>query len=170
MQIVSKGWRQFPTETVCMNCQNLFSGKNKKKKNKQKNTSLSSAELAQRVIKIKVLYKNCSRRLWFFFNYFSEQIRLGISCEMLTRNVKLYFPWKLTIKSVISAAVISILKVRKNVYPVHMSITLENILLDMFVQRRLRSAFGQADQFSLSSPGTAKGRQRKLIRLPGCAG
>ena len=33
-----------PLETICMKCQMLFSGKNKK------NISLSSAELAQRVV------------------------------------------------------------------------------------------------------------------------
>ena len=43
MQIVSK-------ETICMKCQNLFSGKSKKNI-----TNLSSAELAKRVVKVKRL-------------------------------------------------------------------------------------------------------------------
>ena len=36
-----------PLETICMKCQFLFSGKNKKNI-----TNLSSAELAQRVVKV----------------------------------------------------------------------------------------------------------------------
>ena len=38
-----------PVETIGMKCQNLFSGKNEKKKN----ISLSSAGLAQRVVEVK---------------------------------------------------------------------------------------------------------------------
>ena len=36
-----------PEETICMSCQRLFSGKNKK------NINLSYAEFAQRVVKVK---------------------------------------------------------------------------------------------------------------------
>ena len=39
-----------PLETICMKCRILFSGKNKKNI-----TNLSSAELAQRVVKVKLL-------------------------------------------------------------------------------------------------------------------
>ena len=41
-----------PLETICMKCQILFSGKNKKYYN------LSSAELAQRVVKVKEINKS----------------------------------------------------------------------------------------------------------------
>ena len=41
----------FAMETICMKCQILFSGKNKKNI-----TNLSSAELAQRVVMVKTLF------------------------------------------------------------------------------------------------------------------
>ena len=51
MQIVSRGdnsCKLSPGETICMNCQILLSGKNKKNV-----TNILSAELAQRVVKVK---------------------------------------------------------------------------------------------------------------------
>ena len=39
-----------PLETICMKCQSLFSGEN----NKKNNISLSSAEFAQREIKVNI--------------------------------------------------------------------------------------------------------------------
>ena len=39
--------RMSPIETICMKCQNLFSGKNKK------NINLSSAECAQKIVQVK---------------------------------------------------------------------------------------------------------------------
>ena len=66
-----------------MKCQNLFSGKN------QKNINLLSAELAQRVIKVKAPSKLCNRHnfiyfifhIFFSFFYFSEKISFDILCE-----------------------------------------------------------------------------------------
>ena len=52
MQIVSNGDNLHPMETICMKCQILFSGKNKKNI-----INLSSVELAQRVVKAKSLLK-----------------------------------------------------------------------------------------------------------------
>ena len=46
MQIVSS------VETMCTTCQLQYYGKNKKKKNEKKNVNLSSAEFAQRAIKV----------------------------------------------------------------------------------------------------------------------
>ena len=45
--------RLSPRETICMNCQSLFSGEEKNKKYKKTVFSLSSAELAHRVVKVK---------------------------------------------------------------------------------------------------------------------
>ena len=59
-----------------MKCQILFSGKNKK------NINLSSAELAQRVVKVKAVTK---QQIIFL----SGKIWLDILCE--SSNLKLYF-------------------------------------------------------------------------------
>ena len=53
-----------------MKCQILFSGKNKKN-----NIILSSAENAQRVVKVKMLF------FLYYIYYFSEQIKLDITSE-----------------------------------------------------------------------------------------
>ena len=61
-----------------MKCQILFSGKNKKNI-----INLSSAENAQRVVKVKALSKVEADNILILFIYiFSEKIRLGISCEL----------------------------------------------------------------------------------------
>ena len=74
MQIVS----------VCMKYQILFTGKNKKNV-----INLSSAELAQRVVKVKGQSKSVADNIlifiiqFFFFSFFFlEKIRLGILCEL----------------------------------------------------------------------------------------
>ena len=73
-------------KTICMKCQNLFYGKNKKNI-----INVSSAEFAQRVVKVKVLIAIEANDIlcfyYFFFLYFSEKIRLGISCELSVRQM-----------------------------------------------------------------------------------
>ena len=65
MKIVSIGCMKcqilfFLMETICMKCQILFSGKNKKNI-----INLSSAELAQREVKVK--YEGCSKWIAYFY-------------------------------------------------------------------------------------------------------
>ena len=65
-----------------MKCQILFPGKN------QKNiTNLSSAELAQQVIKVEVQSRICSRRYSIFFHYYLFKTRPGISCKLSARQM-----------------------------------------------------------------------------------
>ena len=65
-----------------MKCQNLFSGKNKKNL-----INLLSAELAQRVVKVKVPVTTAADHILYFFNiYFSEKIGLDILSELSAKQ------------------------------------------------------------------------------------
>ena len=62
MQIIS-----FGLETICIRCQNLFSGKNKK------NISLSSAVFTERMVKVKLVGKRIKGTL-AYLNANSERL------------------------------------------------------------------------------------------------
>ena len=65
MQIISNGDNLHPVETVCKKCQSQLPGKNKK------NINLSSAELAQWVVKV----NKYSQHMLLFLGFFSSEIR-----------------------------------------------------------------------------------------------
>ena len=56
-------------ETICMKCQILFSGKTKKNI-----ANMSSAKLAQRLVKVKAPVATVADDIYFFF-FFSRKIR-----------------------------------------------------------------------------------------------
>ena len=86
-------------ETICMKCQMLFPGKNKKNV-----IILSSAELTQRVVNVEVLITVAADDILMIFVLFirKQALSFHVNCLLsiwLTRNAKSYFLCKIIFKN-----------------------------------------------------------------------